>query len=562
MPHKADLTADQAGAPGAALVGAADRGALVEGTISGGVPVRPRRTSGSAGRRPLLTVAVGAVLVVVTCLLRFDGLTAHLPALLAVNVDEPTVVTRALGIVHGHLPTLYDWPTGSMLFLAVPFELVGHLAPSWFEKNPYLVARYPFAAVSVSVVLLTGGLASLMPERRSERVTTAFLASAAVAVSYLCVENGRLILPDQLQVALLLAAMICVLFYDRSRSRSWLVAAGILAGLSAGTKYLGGFVILPALGAVLLEWRRGWTRAAVDSALLAGAALVGFVASVPAIVVHTHDVLVGLHYQFGHQAGGHLGYDLASNGWWYYLTQALPGNWGWVLTGFAMAGLVLVAAQGTRRQRLTLLFVVPVFTVLGASKIQFPHYLIIIVPMLAIYAAIGVVWAYRHLRRWGGPLPAFVLAALLLLSVVPTVVNDMKIVRSARAPNTQLVANRVVGRLPGPVWAEPYTVAVPTKNEIDGAVVGQSAAVLSCRCYVVISSFMEDRYRQEPAKYGSAVAIYDAVERQGRLVATIAPGRLLSYDWMELPQYGIDTLPLTGPTGLVGPRITVYKMPG
>jgi MFS family permease len=493
--------------------------------------------------------------------LRFDGLAAHLPALLAVDVDEPTVVTRAVGIMHGTLPTVYDWPTGSMLFVVVPFELVRHLDPTWFQRNTYLVARYVFAGVSVVVVILTGGLAWLMASGRSERRADTLLASTAVAVSFLLVENGRLVLPDQLQLALVLAAMIGILIYDRTRARSWLVAVGVLAGLAAGTKYLGGLVMVPAAMSVLLEWRRGWTRAATDVGMLLGGALVGLVASVPAVILHPHDVIAGIQFQFGHQAGGHLGYDLGSNGWWYYLTQGLPGNWGWVMTALSLAGLILVAARGTRGQRLVLVFVVLVFAVLGSSKIQFPHYIVLIVPMMAAFAAIFVTWASGHLQRWGGPLLTLALPVVLVVGLVPTVADDLRVVRSASAPNTELVADRVVGNLPGPVWAEPYTVAVATHNQINHAIIGQTPSVVDCRCYVVVSSFMEDRYRQEPLKYAREIAVYDAVERKGELVATIAPRRALPYDWMELPRYGVGSLPLTGATGRVGPRITIYKMP-
>jgi len=112
-------------------------------------------------------------------------------------------------------------------------------------------------------------------------------------------------------------------------------------------------------------------------------------------------------------------------------------------------------------------------------------------------------------------------------------------------------------RLPGEVIKEAYT---DTSNR--GRVVsalGLDPDVLSCHCFVVISSYMEDRYRRESARYPAEVAIYDDLRAQGTVIDTVAPTAPLSYRWDLLPQWGAASLPFR--KLLVGPMITVIKLP-
>jgi hypothetical protein len=507
--------------------------------------------AGSGWRRIDATLVAGLVVVVGgAAVLRVVHLGANLPAIVA--PDEPTVVDRAVGLLHGRLPTEYDWPSASMLLLAGVFRVIGH-------AGSYLLSRAVFVAVSLAVVALTGAVGAAMADHgggRTARRLTAWGASSLVAVSYLSVRLGRLAHPDHLQLDFVLGAFLCIAVHDRRDEGDWrwLGAAGLLAGLAAATKYLGGLVIIPAAMSVL--WRP-WDarRATRHLGLLVAAAAAGFVAGVPAVVVHGGRVVEGVRFQFGHQSGGHLGYDGVDHAWWFHLTRSLPGNWGWPVTVLALAGLAWAVWRGTRLQRMAAVHVAVTFAVVGSSDVRFPHYALLVVPFLAAFAVVAALRIAPRVRT--APVVTLGLVGALLW---PSLLDDLRLVRAAAAVDTRTLAAAAVSRLPpgSPVVTERY--GVPSPPAVGVPDIGSRPDLVGCRCFVVVSSYMEERYRREPRRYAAQVAVYDAVRRRGRVVATFAPSPRLAYDWDVLPGWGIDRIPLRGPVGPVGPTVTIIDL--
>lgn len=54
------------------------------------------------------------------------------------------------------------------------------------------------------------------------------------------------------------------------------------------------------------------------------------------------------------------------------------------------------------------------------------------------------------------------------------------------------------------------------------------------RRYVILSSYLYDRYRAEPERYAEENAIYDAIERQGVLLAEFYPEVGVSQGWSAI----------------------------
>lgn len=525
-------------------------------------PVAPRRTLpapapaptvATDGRaRPDWTLAAGlAVIAAAAAVPRVVHLGAHLPGLVA--PDEPTVMDQAVALAHGHgWPRRFDWPPLAAELLAAAMRATGRV-------GDYLFARGLFVAVALATVAATGVLgAALVPGRpRWARRVAAWTAAALLGVSYLSVRLSRQVHPEHLQMLLVLASFGCTLRYDRDGRRLWLAGAGALAGLAGATKYLGALAAIPAGVATL--GRRGRAR---GLALLAGCAAVGFLAGAPSLIAHPSAFADGLRYQFGHQASaGHLGYDAAGGQWWFHLTRSLPGNWGRPATVLALAAVVVGAARGTRRERLAAAFVLPAFALIGASRVRFPHYVLLVVPFLAAAAgaaAARLVGVARRLR-WARPVVTTALAGVLAVSLAPTALDDARLVRASGATDTREVATALLAaRLPGaPVVTEQY-------GALRGArlvpAFGLAPTMLGCGCVVVLSSYQEERFRREPSHYAREVARYDALRAQGRVVAVVRPGRPLPYDWDLLPQWGLRRIPLRGPTGPVGPTVWILDL--
>lgn len=503
----------------------------------------------------LAVIALGALA------LRAVHLGAHLPRLIA--PDEPTVMDRALALLHGHAPTQWDWPQGAMTLLAGVVGAVRALTP-WADGTPWLLGRVVFALVGVLAVVLTGMLGAALAgddADRQRRRLTAWIASGLLAVSWLSVRLSRSLQPDHLQVVFVLGALLCALRYDRdrartSRARRWLAGAGVLAGAAGATKYLGVLAVAPAALLVVLHHTDGdrLRRTARDVAVLVVTTVAGFLALAWGALVSPGAFWDGLTGQFGHQAGGHPGYEGQSTGWWFHATRSLPGNWGWGVTVLAAFGVLVALADGDRRQRALALFAIGLFAVVGLSRVEFPHYVLIVLPLLAVFAALLVA---RVVERAS---PAYAVIALVgvVLLVLPTVADDVRLVRAQNAPDTRELVDPFLRSLDGPVLTEWYASLPDT-----GVAVGDVPArpdVVNCNCYLVLSSYREERYRDHPDKYAAEIAAYDRVRAAGTVVGVIGPHPHLAYNWDVLPRWGLDRVPLTGPISAVGPTITVLDL--
>jgi hypothetical protein len=489
--------------------------------------------------------------------LRIVHLGSRLPEV--VYPDEPPILHLALVALGGDLaPSDIGWPPASIHIVAAAVGLgrAGGRALVEGSAELLLFGRGLFVAVSLLAVALAGVTGALLADSPDRRRATAWGAAGAMAVSYLSVRLGRQVHPDHLQVVFTTAAFACVVAFDRSRRWPWLAGAGGLAGLAGAAKYIGILVALPAVVSVL------WTTEARASvlrrlAVVGVTAPLGFLAGSPGALVDFGRFREGLAFQVRRQATGHLGYEAEGNGWWFHLGRSLPGNWGWPLTVAALVGTAWVMARGTRPQRLAASFVVPVLAVVGTFQARFPHYVLVLLPFLAALAFVAVLRLGGRLGESG----SLAAAGLLALTLLPTVVDDARLLRAEAAPETRVLAALALRSLPGPLWAESYTLtgtADPPARAVHA--LGDHPEVLGCDCFVVVSSYMEDRFRRRRDLYASQVGVYEAMRARGRVVAVVRPAVPLSYRWDVLPGWGTRKVPLRGEAGPVGPTLTILDL--
>jgi 4-amino-4-deoxy-L-arabinose transferase-like glycosyltransferase len=332
----------------------------------------------------------------------------------------------------------------------------------------------------------------------------------------------------------------------------WLAGAGLLAGAAGATKYLGVLVVIPT--AVFVVQRARARDVVRDLAVLVATAIIGFVALAWGALAEPGAFWDGLTGQFGHQAGGHPGYEGQSTGWWFHATKSLPGNWGWGITALAALGTVVALVDGDRRQRVVALFAIGLFAVVGLSRVEFPHYMVIVLPLLAVLAA----WFVARVVEHASPAFGAIAIAGIVLLVLPTIADDVRLVRAQNATDTRELVDPFLRSLDGPVLVEWYASLPAT-----GTAIGDVPArpdVVNCNCYLVLSSYREDRYRRHPHKYARELAAYDRVRAAGTVVRVIGPHPRLAYNWDVLPRWGLDRVPLTGDITAVGPTITVLDL--
>jgi hypothetical protein len=474
--------------------------------------------------------------------------------------DEMVMMSRARDVFGGSLPVDYDWPTGSPLLLAGVLRAASVVGGARLIDDSEIVllfGRAVSAMAGIAVTLLTAVLAAQLCESRRTKRMAAILAGSAMSVAYIGVAASRLAHPEIQQDALVAACLVCTLRFDRTKSIRWMLLAAICAGLAAGFKYVGGVSFLTLAAAILTgsETIRHRLRQLGFAAAAAGTA---FICVVPALMVAPGSVVLGIREQLIHSETGHPGFDTQGMALWYHLGTTVPASLGYIWTACAYGGVAAALFTRNSSWRLLGLSAVTSLMAIGVTHLTFPRYgLLPLIPLVALAGggiARGSVWAGQASRE----LTLFaVLVALAALSTPLTA--DLRLIAAARSVRTENLASNYVDHLTGRVVAEAYTLP-STQPVTHTSSLAKYPDVLRCHCYLVLSSFVEDRFRAEPSRYGPEIAVYDVIRRLGKVRIVIRPQSPPNYRWAALPQYGINAVPLTT-HHVIGPQITVLQMP-
>ena len=287
-------------------------------------------------------LAVG-VLLAFAFFLRIWGVDHGLPY--AYNSDENAhFVTRAIGLFgHGWDPQYYVNPPA--------YTYLAHLLlGAWyggregvstaFAADPtqiWILTRLLAAVLGTLAIWLTYLAGARLVDRR-----VGLLAAGIFTVAFLPVFYSKLALNDVPTLAPLCLALwgtAGVLRLGRQRDY---VIAGIGLGLACATKYTGGIVLLPFIGAAVVQFTAPGGRAgAARGIAIAGAvALLAFLAANPYAILNWDAFVNGLTHQSdaSGDAAGKLGLT-QDNGYLYYL-WSFGWGLGWVPMFFAVGGAV------------------------------------------------------------------------------------------------------------------------------------------------------------------------------------------------------------------------------
>ena len=421
-------------------------------------PPRGRSIQGgvSVGR----TISVVWAIVLLGAILRLFPVWFGLPYLGA-RPDEETAVAHALAILDGDLnPHFFHWPSltfyafAAVYGAAAGFRRLLSLDPALTAETHLLMARVFVALAGTLTIAVLFRLA-----RRVAGETAGALAAAFLAVAILHVRDSHFAMTDvlmtllvTLSLALLLRGLDAALAAtDCAGGGRWFAAAGVAGGLAASTKYSAA-AIIAALGAAqvlclltspknAMRWR-GW----IPAVLFLAAFALGFVAATPYALLDFQKFEADLRYDFVHLSGGHnvnLG-----RGWRYHLTHSLPYGVGVSIFIAAAAGVVPFVRHYPRHAFVIGAFAVAFFASIGSGYTVFFRYVLPLVPIVCLLAAIAV----RHAGPWlavraGWPHGA-ALALLALLAGAPALVYSVWFdVLLARTDTRVLAARWLAPRL-------------------------------------------------------------------------------------------------------------------
>lgn len=368
-------------------------------------------------RRPDWGLCLGLVLILGVGLgLRLWGIDFGLPNLNC-RPDESTLVHKAAGMGKGDLnPRFFNYPSLHFYVLAVFYGLyfcAGYLSGTFagladFEHRclvdpsaVYLAGRVLGAGLgvaSIAVLYLIG--------RSGGGRRLGLVAAALLSVAFLHTRDSHFLTVD---IPASFHLLVAYLFYFRYLQRGrWgeLAWGAVFLGLAASTKYnLGVFVAAQVLAVVLGPAGAARGRQLAGSLALTGLA---FVAGTPFALLDWPSFWRDLSFERAHFAAGH-GQDLGW-GWVRHLSFTLPMGLGWPLFGASLAGC---AWLGWRRRPADLILlggILAYYAVAGSGKLVFPRYMLPLVPLLCLSAAIGL---EEVARRWRGLWAVLVLAALI-----------------------------------------------------------------------------------------------------------------------------------------------------
>jgi hypothetical protein len=259
----------------------------------------------------------------------------------------------------------------------------------------------------------------------------------------------------------------------------------------------------------------------------------------------------------------------------YLLT--LGAGLGWVMLALSIVGAVVLARRRPAVAAVLAAYPVAYLLFMLRSELFFVRFALPVVPFLCLFAAVAVVACAEAIGRVRSALALPAAAALTILAVVQPVADTIRHNVLIAQDDTRVLAARwaLANVPPGAKLAlEEYTIRDRRPRAYGGPSwqfdtdlldVNQlrrsdpTAPMRGSTRFYMISSFQQERFIGGPDT--PQRQFYEALARQGRVVATFGPGRgnqPLPFDLEDLysPFWGLDRYERPGPT------ITIYELPG
>ena len=567
---------------------------------------------GTGGRfgsdRLIWGAAVGAVLLLAFGL-RVWGIDHGLPY--AYNADENAhFVTRAIGLFgHDWDPNYYVNPPAYTYLVHIALGL-------WFGgregvSNAFAADPTEIWIISRTLAALLGTLAVWLLYLAGARLIdrrVGLLSAGIFAVAFLPVFYSKLALndvPTLAGVCLGLWGAAGILRHGRVRDYVW---AAIGLGLACATKYTGGIVLLPIIGAAAAQFAAPGGRAGAlrGVGIVTGLSLLTFFVANPYSVLDFSSFWEGLTHQStaSGDAAGKLGLTQES-GYAYYL-WSFGWGLGWLPLLFAVGGAVRLFFDERRLLWMLGPPIVLFVLFMGSQERYFGRWLMPVFPLVCVLAAYAAIELADWLARFSPALrPTFVAAAVVILcgqgfvyslhsGLVTSREDTRNIARKWMVLNVPAGSKVVVEPVVPDLWAQdignpsPITSngnrwnKYPLSRRIDpasGQPVPGAAGIVNIEdfekvlhpefvdvfeqqgyCWVLVGSTQRGRAEAEPDKVPDALRYYAELERRSKVAYAVSPyakgkGPVgFNFDWT----FNYYPLAYNRP----GPEITIYRLQG
>src|SRR5215831_16456440 len=408
-------------------------------------------------RRPAFWWLAG--LVVIAAFVRFRGIRFGLPHTQA-RPDETAVIDPVRVLLSGHLPHFYDYPWLFLWMVAIAYlgYFLWGAATGTFQSVSAMLASWPvhwepFFLIPRVISAIAGTLSVLLVFRLGRQLrddTTAIVSALFFTFASMHVRGSHFGTTDVVMTSLIVAAVCLLIDAHRTRRRGQFVAAGVVAGLAAATKYNAVLLGVPMLVShVLNVWdsppshrREAWLDPRIIYFSIPFAA--AFAVGVPFVVLDRAPFLDAMR-ELAHALNvGDVHTDLG-NGWLYQLTFSLRYGMGVPLLVAGLAGSVLLIWREPRTGLLLLSFPLAYYGVAGGIRLLFVRYAMPIVPFLCVTAAYLVccsaAWMASRVSRFNQfkQVSAVVAAVLAAAIVWPAAADVWRFDRIINATDNRVV---------------------------------------------------------------------------------------------------------------------------
>lgn len=377
---------------------------------------------------PILTIAFT---------LRIVGLGVGLPD--RPDPREPLIAQDILNLIDlAALPEIYNWPGTAWFHLIALIGLVlDALGLDFTVSQVIWLGRFINVLLSTATIWLTYRVGNRFYNR-----IIGLIGGGLLAVAMLHATNeSRFALVD---VPATFCVALLLWFCARTESVSFrrIVWLGVIAGIGFAVKYT---TIFAGLSVVALLLLRAEHFRASDSFLkfgtFVGVAAAAFTIICPYWLIDLFSpkwnlFFDALIYESSHYQKGHFGLFATGDINWFnrftYLWTLLRWGMGTPLALLATAGAVLAVIRRRDGDKILLVLVIPYLLFIGLHKLKFARHLLLIYPVLVLFAAacidsVGTAlsqwnWARKNsiLKRWVPPILAVIIAGVGVYSLIYT----------------------------------------------------------------------------------------------------------------------------------------------
>jgi hypothetical protein len=549
-----------------------------------------------------------AAVLVIALLVRLWGVDWALPWQL--HPDEGHYTWKAIDLMSQDTlnPKYFRNPTLFTYLLLGEYRLLGFQPPKSDDQaasadgyfrppsGVAFVGRVTSAVLGLLTVAAVGwmGWRTLGP-------WTGVLGATFLALTFIHVRDSHFAtndVPATLLLTLSIGASASLL--DRPRLRTYLLA-GLLGGLATSTKYNAGLFVAPLLVAHgIVVWRawlssaakresehrvpplplageggRGWGVYLLPILVAGLVSVAAYLAGTPFTVLDFPKWLADFRTQSSFVDEGWEGQAKLAPGMHYVL--ALGAGVGWVMLGLSVVGLVVLARRRPAVAAILAAFPVAYLLFMLRSELFFVRFALPVVPLICLFAAVAVLAGVEWVGRARPALAPLAGAVLTILALAQPVADTVRHNVLLAQDDTRILAARwaLANVPPGAKMAlEEYTIRDRRPRAYGGPSwqldtdlldVNQlrradpTAPLRGSTRYVLTSSFQQDRFTGGPDS--PQRQFYEALARQGRVVATFAPGtgnqpRPFDLEDLYSPFWSLGAYERPGPT------IMVYELPG